>query len=458
MGRATISTGNIHLAAGRSERRESDTRPVVLLGDFSGNSSRGVEVEARLLTVSRDNIDDVFARLQVQLHLPLAAEPLPFAEPDELHPDALYQRFSLFADLRQMRQRLQNNDSFAAAAAELGFAGDGSVSSDGAVSLEQLLTAADADRASTGDQTDVQTLIRQIVTPHIQPAPGPQQAILLDAIDTSISELMRALLWSRDFRALEASWLGLQWLLRRLDPERPLLLCDCNRAQLPELLASGGKLERLLGNSPAAGTPPRLLLADFRLDAQIPDIEVAKALAGFAQRHDTIALTGAAETLAGCATFAEEPDPDDWTMPLQQDVGEQWQALRESTAATHLAMVTPRWLLRLPYGRRTATIDAFDFEELTASDANPDDDCLSWGNGAWLAALALCNDIEELGSLPLYQWRDNDEVQTRHSIEAVLGDRAAAALISAGLMPLRGVPGTDTVRLPHWNSCATAGE
>lgn len=454
MSRATISTGGIDWSGETRPKRDIDPGYALVLGDFSGSASRGENPKPRLLRVDRDNVEEIFAKLAVQLRLPLAEQPLAFAEPDELHPDFLYQRFELFAELRGLRRRLQDRATFAAAAAELTSAAAPAATAAEPVSLDDLLASA----PTAG--TDIQQLIQSIVAPYVEPAPDPQQTALLDAVDAATAELLRALLHQPDFRALEASWRGLQWWLRRLDSdtEPQLLLCDCNRASLPELLAANGPLDKLLAAGVHGATPPKLVLADFQFNAEADDIAVARALAEFAQRHDTHVCAGASERFAGCETFAAEPDPVDWTATLTAETAAAWEQLRQSPAAEHLLLVTPRWLLRLPYGRRTSTIESFEFEELTATDRAAVHTGLLWGNGAWLAALALCNGVDEIGSLPLYQWREDGETQTQPSVEALLNDRAAAALAACGLMAVRGVAGGDSVRLPRWNSCAVIEE
>ena len=97
MSRATISTGGVEWSAEPRTKRSGDPGYALVLGDFSGSGSRGELPKPRLLRIDRDNVDEIFTKLAVQLRLPLTEQPLAFAEPDELHPDFLYQRFELFA-------------------------------------------------------------------------------------------------------------------------------------------------------------------------------------------------------------------------------------------------------------------------------------------------------------------------------------------------------------------------
>lgn len=439
MSRATISTGNIDWH-GQQERRDSAPGYLLVLGDFSGCGSRGENSTPRLLKVDRDTIDEVFARLDVRLQLPLSEQPLRFSEPDELHPDFLYEHVDLFEGLRDLRRRLQNPQTFAAAAAELtGNAPRAQRPPE--VSWDELLAG-----ARPAPAFDVQSLIRDIVAPYVIPAPNPEQSALLESVAQAAAELMRQLLHQSAFRALESAWLGLQWLLRRLQDEPRLYLIDARREQLPELLAQRGALEQMLERAQLGAEAPALVIADFQLGIDADDIAAARALATFAQRNDTLAFAGGDPRLAGCDDPEDIGDPDRWQAPAAQD----WHRFRADPAADDLALIAPRFLLRLPYGRRGASTELFTFEEIAEADRART--ALLWGNGAWLAALAACNEAPEIDGLPLYIATGDEAVPT--CIEALLNDRAAAALKAAGLLPLRAVANSDRIRLPEWISCA----
>lgn len=446
MSRATISTGGIDWQA--QQARSDDTPGLLLvLGDFSGCGSRGEDSAPRLLKVDRDNLDEVFAKLNVRLRLPLCEQLLCFSEPDELHPDFLYEHIDLFEQLRDLRRRLRNPQTFAAAAAEL--TGQDIPQQASAVTLDALL---DSSR-SASSTFNVQNLIQDIVAPYVIPAPSPQQNALLDSVAQAGMELMRRLMHQSAFRALESSWLGLQWLLRRLDDDPRLYLVDCRREQLPTLLGEHGTLEQLLERAHLGEEAPALLIADFQLGTTATDCAAANALAQFAQRNDTLALAGGDLALAGCANAGDAGEPAGWGS-LPADFAENWLDFRNSAAAGDLALIAPRFLLRLPYGRRGGSTDVFEFEEVVSAENATD--FLLWGSGAWLAALAACNEAPEVSGLPLYLAGHEDAVPS--CIEVLLNDRAASALKNAGLLPLRGVANSDCVRLPEWISCAMAND
>jgi len=88
-------------------KQESPFR-IAVLADFSGRQNRGLtdssqEIAARrLLRVTRDTLDDVMAKLDVQLELPVGDDgdtaTLPFAALDDFHPDQVHDRVEQIAD------------------------------------------------------------------------------------------------------------------------------------------------------------------------------------------------------------------------------------------------------------------------------------------------------------------------------------------------------------------------
>jgi len=104
------SFGTILITGGPAvaPKAESPFR-IAVIGDFSGRQNRGVAgaseeiATRRLLKVSRDILDEVMAKLKVQLDLPLGDDgtkvSLSFASLDDFHPDQIHDRVEQIADL-----------------------------------------------------------------------------------------------------------------------------------------------------------------------------------------------------------------------------------------------------------------------------------------------------------------------------------------------------------------------
>ena len=274
-----ISFGNIKVAleSSDSERqavagRDTPLR-IAVLGDFSGRSNRK-SIDPRRLSqrqfkpIDKDDFDEVLAGLEVELQLSVSNAPGPaitvqFAELEEFHPDRIFDRVALFAELRVLRQKLLDPSTFQTAAQEVqGWATEqgaeqptdlssataeaAPVSSD---LLEDILAETEH-RIRTGSApTDpglVHELIKQIVAPYVIPAPDPRQSQLVSAVDAAASHQMRLLLHHWDLQRLESLWRSLHLLVRRLETGKNLKLelFDIAKSELQDALMATEDLDQ----------------------------------------------------------------------------------------------------------------------------------------------------------------------------------------------------------------------
>jgi type VI secretion system protein ImpC len=418
----------------RPARAEDDT-PFRLLvaADFSGRGARDlVETgpalgERKAFRVDLDSLDATIARLEPQVRL-RDGDVLRFRELDDFLPDTLFARIARFGTLKD------------AAAAE---ARRRTTSRPAAGLLDRILDGAPQEEAPVAEA-------------------GPDGP----------TELMRTILGSSAFRSLEAAWRGVDFLLRRLDVDGPLTLhlVDVSPAELrTDLLAgddlSKSGLHRLLVEK-TIGTPGAHPWAAFvLLDSFGPSREDAEALGRLtkiASKAGTAVLAGAEPGLLGCASIAATPDPDDWTVPAGAGA-EAWAALRSLPAARYCGLALPRLLLRLPYGKETNAVEAFDFEELSSP---PSHEEYLWGSPALALALLLGEafledgwglrpgSAQEISGLPFALVEEDGEKHAVPCAETLFTVRAAQAVTEKGLMPIVTMKGTDTVRLAIFQSIA----
>src|SRR5208337_3099418 len=164
--------------------------------------------------------------------------------------------------------------------------------------------------------------------------------------------------------------------------------------------------------------------------------------------------------LLGCVSLAATPEPQDWKPPQN---AEAWEALRRLPEASAVGLALPRFLLRLPYGKKTEPIESFDFEEMPDT---PSHENYLWGNPAFVCALLLAQSfnqdgwdlrpgvISELDDLALHVYEENGESGLKPCAEALLTERTAERILEAGLMPLLSLKGKDRVRLMRFQSIA----
>jgi type VI secretion system protein ImpC len=482
-------------SASRSHRRDPDTPlRVLVMADFSGrarreNPSALLELSSRpLLAANADNLDAVMARLAPKLRLTLnggaggAALTIGFAQLDDFHPDALYQRLELFQSLRRSRARLLNPASFAQAVAELSPAPpqepakpESAATEDDAALLERLLGKT-PEPPSTRPAADVgtaaiNTLLQAVVQPHIVRT-DPRQEAWIEAVDAAIGEQLRAILHQPAFQALEATWRGVRDLVANLDSD--LLRVDLLDVTKQELLAD---LRTAAGQPRATSLytllidrevqlpdsqPWSLLVGDYAFGATPDDIALLAALGSVAAHAGGPFLAAADPNALGCASAAELADPTQWT-PLPATAEQHWQALRQTEVAPWLGLALPRVLLRLPYGQKTEPVEQLEFEEMPLG---RDPDAYLWGNPAFACARLIAaafaengwdfspGDVLELDDLPAHVYGEAEERRMQPGTEVLLGERAMQALLARGIMPLLGHRQRNVVRLARFQSLA----
>jgi type VI secretion system protein ImpC len=464
---------------------------IVILGAPRGHGRGGQALaERRPVPVDRDDFDAVLARFAPVLEIPLGEGgqrvALRFEELDDFHPDRIYERLPLFRSLRDLRRRLGDPRSFAAAARELQGGADSppheTASSapparpTGSV-LDQILTESvgaapeAAPSASSGVAHDeLQEFLRRAVAPHLVPGEDPRQPELLARVDAAIGAQMRALLHHPDFQALESFWRGVYFLVRRLetDGQLRLYLLDASREEIAADLTAASDLRdsgtyRALV-APSEGTPgdgPWAVLAgDLTFGAAAEDVELLDRLARLARAAGAPWISAAAAALVGLDSFAAPPELSRWETPENST----WEAFRHTPQARHVGLVAPRFLLRLPYGKDTEPCDSFDFEEMPAAPAH---ESYLWGNPAFACALLLGESFSEagwelrpgmrreIGGLPLHLLRADGETALLPCAETLLTERAAARLMDIGVMPLASLKERDAVLLVRFQSAAS---
>ena len=482
-------------SASRPRRRDSDTPlRVLVMADFSGRAQRESpsvlpDLDSRPpLAANADNLDAVMARLAPKLRLALdggtggATLTIGFAQIDDFHPDALYQRLELFQSLRRSRARLLNPASFAQAVAELSPAPpqepakpEPAATEDDSALLERLLGKT-PDQPTPARPADVgtaaiNTLLQAVVQPHIVRT-DPRQEAWVEAVDAAIGELLRAILHQPAFQALEAAWRGVQGLVASLDSDvlRVDLLDVTKQELLADLRAAAGQpratsLYTLLIDREVQlpdSQPWSLLVGDYTFGATAEDIALLAALGSVAAHAGGPFLAAADPALLGCASAVDLADPAQWAPPPAA-ADQYWRALRQTEIAPWLGLALPRVLLRLPYGRKTEPVEQLEFEEMPLG---RDPDAYLWGNPAFACARLIAGafaengwdfspgDVLELNDLPAHVYGEAEERLMQPGTEVLLGERAMQALLARGIMPLLGHRQRNAVRLARFQSLA----
>ncbi len=382
-----------------------NTARYLLLGDFGGRSHGPHSGPA---AVDRDNLDEVLARQEVNL------AGVSIREIEDFHPDRLYQRFDLFRDLRDAEpEPVPPSPPQTSPRPDLG---------------KILQRSSLLEQIAGGGGDPFEQYVSELARAHAAPAPtDPQKAAQKTA---ALGERMRALLHHPRFKAVEAAWRGLDFLLRRTDDQSTRIhIAQFSKADLTADVLSATDLKATRFYSLLHAREWRGVFGLYSFGESAGDIE----------------LLGRIGLLAGNAKMP-------FIAEGNVDMGAQWEELRSIPEAAYLGLALPRFLLRLPYGARTTAIEAFEFEEMPGSPVHAS---YLWGNPvlACLAILARGDSGEEEGdeldlrNLPLYSYQEDGEWMTTPCAEVPMTETQVGALMHLGLMPLVSFRDADRVRL-----------
>ncbi len=492
---------------------------LLVMGDFSGAGQPAIPgAGLRLRSVDPGNVDASLAAMDVRLELDSGdgrTISMAFRQLDDFHPNHLFETLDVFSSLKLLRQELRNPHQSAAALARIrdkvlrtdeaadatGSAGpaveapagsaragtgpstaaapagatppegEGDMmsrlfgrpstsratpSSPAAPSVSASAPAArPAASVGAGTEAVIDSLIRPWMSSHAVARPDPDLQQVLASVDQGCAELMRSILHHPQYCSLEAAWRGVSWLCGRLGDagDVELVLLDISKEALAALTNDGADtdenpLSSLLAGAgrPESGSAPwALLVGNYEFDQGADDVRTLQGLASLAERLGAPFVAGVDwSDFAPAATGPSEPGAADWAR------------LRAQPASSYVGLVAPRFLLRLPYGKKSDPVDGFDFEEL--ADPSATTACL-WGNGA-LACAALLGisfaregwgftpgDELELGGLPVYAYRRQGESLQAPCAEAWVSSPEAERASQAGLMVLQFIRGRDAARM-----------
>ncbi len=429
---------------------------ILILGDFSGRTQRGQDDASTLPTRPIRNIDNFeqsMARMAIGMRLSInnAATDIAVRELEDFHPDHLYQSLEIFKTMEATR-----NDTATSDTTFTDLLGG---------SIEQ---APDKIQPASATQSAINTLIKNIVGDI--PTAAPNRDEHKAAVDAASAELMRTLLHDPAFTAIEAAWRSLHLLVTslELDENLQLHILDVSKQELYDDLATAGEkldsaalyqlLVEQIRQSPDSA-PWSVIIGNYTFDTSEDDIALLAAIGAIGAQAGAPFISAASPRLLGCDTLA---DPATWPTLEDADAA-RWQALRASTNACWIGLATPHLLLRQPYGKNSDPIERFSFEEMPGLPRHND---YLWGNPAFGCALLLGQtyaengwemnpgDALDIGDLPAYTWRHEDEAHMQACAEVYLPERAGDAMLAQGLMPFLSFKNRNAVRLLRSQSIA----
>ncbi len=460
---------------------------LAILGDFSGRAARGQMETGDALAARKpilldpDTAEDVIEGFATDLVLPIGKDGAGVAVKlgglDDLHPDELYENVELFGELNGLRGQLASGATAENAARNLRAWGEKHgqyvapaklTSSGNAVPADCKLSDFQKLIGDTGatlaQVSPLDDLMARIVGPHIRAIPDADAMAMKGAVDQALSAAMRLILHHPEFQMVESQWRSVDLIARSIETDDTLdvMLYDVSAAEIAADLAASQDLEqsgfaRLLTEEPLDEENGRggysALIGLYTFEETPPHAELLGRIARVAAHVD--APFFAAITPA----FLDTPKEDRHKL-----VREAWETLRAMPEAGHLGLVSPRFLLRRPYGAKSEPIYEFEFEEFTMAEGLKG---MLWANPVVLVAILLAKSFREngasmslgsimsLGDIPFHYVNDRygDQVALPCTERNLTLDKIEMA-VTRGIMSVAAIKGRDEIRLTSFGSVA----
>ena len=472
----------IHLNWGRPSDGDEDASPgapfaILALAPWRGSAPAPGPLDARrAVRLDVESFDEAFARIAPRVVVAGYGEGgadhtlLP-GSLDDLHPDAILREVPALRSLASLLSTARDPATFREASPSRP-APPAPAAEEDAATLQRLLGRGPSPAASAAGAAEsaVDRLVREAVKPYIVAGPDPRQAEVVAGLEAAVAAALRVVLRRPTLQALEARWRSLRRLVFGIESGGPVgvFALDVTPDEWHADLAAGGDgpppaLRRAIeGAAAKEGIPGfALIVLDATFEARIEDAADLRGWGALAEAARAPILAHAGASLAGAASVADLDDPARWTKPSGEPA-RAWSELRRGPLASRVALALPRILARAPYGALSDPIETLPFEEVSD---DPGDEGFAWSGAAWTCAeliaaaaaggheapLSVAGAIEDL---PFAIYTAGGGRKIRPCSEVLIPDRAAEALLDAGLVPVIADTARSAVRIQRLQSIA----
>lgn len=337
--------------------------------------------------------------------------------------------------------------------------------------LEKILS--EGRLAPTEEERDtakgwVEALVEQVLTNEMKISPDTESMInaRIAAIDQALSNQLNEIMHSEPFQKLEGSWRGLKYFVDQTETSTMLKIkvMNTSKADLLKDLRKASEFDQSAtfkkvhdeGYGVLGGAPFATLIGDYEFGRHPDDLEVLEKMSNIAAAAHAPFIAGASTKMFNWDSYTELGGPRDLAKIFDNDAYIRWKSFRESDDSRYVGLVLPHVLMRLPYGKETAPVEAFDFEEEVDG---KDHKKYLWGNAAyalaaritdafaryeWCAAIRGVEGGGLVEGLPAHTFTTDDgDIAMKCPTEIAITDRREFEFSKLGFIPLCYYKGTD---------------
>jgi type VI secretion system protein ImpC len=296
------------------------------------------------------------------------------------------------------------------------------------------------------------------------------------AIDDAISKQLNEVMHAEPFQKLEGTWRGLHYLLSKTEtsPMLKIKVLNITKTELLKDLQKASEFDQsnifkkvhdeeygVLG-----GNPYGVLIGDYEFGRHPQDLELLEKMSNVAAAAHAPFISAASSAMFNWESFTELSGPRDLAKIFDNDAYVRWKSFRESDDAKYVGLCLPHILMRLPYGKETVPVEAFDFEEKVDG---TDHKKYLWSNAAyafatrmteafakfeWCAAIRGVEGGGLVEGLPAHTFKTDDgDIALKCPTEIAITDRRENELAKLGFIPLCHYKGKDQAAFIGAQSC-----
>ena len=285
-------------------------------------------------------------------------------------------------------------------------------------------------------------------------------------IDALITGQVNEILHHENFQKLEGSWRGLHYLVKNtntgsslkikvLNVDKKTLFKNFDKSMEFDQSDLFKKIyEEEYGT--AGGAPYGALIGDYEFTNHPQDVQLLKYISEVSAASFAPFISAAGSQLFGLDSWEDITKPSDLSRVFDSPKYAAWNNYRKTEESHFVCLTMPRALSRLPYGKSTNPVDAFDYEEVelnyngTAKKVPHTNYC--WMNSAYVYGEVLTRSFSEYGwctairgvenggkvnGLPLHTFLSDDgDLDLTCPTEIGITDRREAELSKLGFLPL----------------------
>ncbi len=285
-------------------------------------------------------------------------------------------------------------------------------------------------------------------------------------IDHLVSLQLNEIMHNAAFQKLEGSWRGLKYLMDQSETgvQLKIKVMNCSKKELLKDLQRAPEFDQSALFKKVyeeeygiyGGAPFGALVGDYEFGRHPEDIELLEKISNVAAAAHAPFATAASPDLFNLPSYTSLDAPRDLAKIFDTTEYAKWKSFRQSEDSRYVAMCLPRTLGRLPYGKDTKPVEAFNYEEhVDGSDHSK----YLWMNAAYALVSRMTNSFSKYGmcvamrgveggglveGLPVHNfYTDDGDVAMKCPTEVPITDRREKELADLGFVPLVHCKGTD---------------